>query len=85
MKYVETTLDKLKKGQEGIVLKIDIKERKKKMHLLDMGLTKGTKVKIKKIAPMGDPVSIFLRGYELCISKEELKQIVVGVESKWNA
>lgn len=77
VKYRITTLDKLKKGQEANILEIKIKERKQKRHLLDMGLTKGTKVKIKKIAPMGDPVSIELRGYELCVSKKELEQIIV--------
>ena len=77
MRYKTITLDKLKKGQEAKILQINIKERKKKRHLWDMGLTRGTIVKIKKIAPMGDPVSIELRGYELCISKKELSQIVV--------
>ena len=73
----KTTLDKLKKGQDAIVVSVDIKEKERKRHLLDMGLTRGTKVKIKKIAPMGDPVSIELRDYELCVSKKELSQIEV--------
>lgn len=77
MKYSKRTLDKLKKGQSGIVLEINIQDKKRKRHLLDMGLTRGVKVKIKKIAPMGDPISIKLRGYELCISKKDLSQIVV--------
>jgi Fe2+ transport system protein FeoA len=79
MKYIKTTLDKLRKGQEAVVLEINIQERKRKKHLLDMGLTRGTKVKIKKIAPMGDPVSIELRDYELCVSKNELSQIIVEI------
>lgn len=72
-----TTLDKLKKGQSGVVIEINIEDRKRKKHLLDMGLTRGVNVKVKKIAPMGDPISIELRGYELCISKKELAQIRV--------
>ena len=40
-----------------------------------MGITKGVKIKIKKIAPMGDPVDIELRGYELAIRKKDLKDI----------
>ena len=40
-------------------------------------IKKGTKVKIKKIAPMGDPVSIELRGYEICVSKKDLAKIIV--------
>ena len=77
MKYVKTTLDKLKRGQEAIVLEININERKRKKHLLDMGLTRGVKVKIKKIAPMGDPVDVELRGYELALRKADLKLIEV--------
>lgn len=71
------TLDKLKKGQQGKILEINIKDKKKKKHLLEMGLTRGTIVKVKKIAPSGDPISIELRDYELCISKKELENISV--------
>ena len=70
-------LNDLKIGQSGKVLSINIKEKEIRRHLLDMGITKGTKILIKKIAPMGDPVSIELRGYELCIRKEEMKNIEV--------
>ncbi len=77
MKFTKTTLDKLKIGQSATVIEINIKDKKRKRHLLDMGLTRGTQVKIKKIAPMGDPISIELRGYELCISKNELSQVIV--------
>lgn len=71
------TLDKLKKGQQGKILEINIQDKKKKKHLLEMGLTIGTIVKVKKIAPSGDPISIELRDYELCISKKELENISV--------
>ena len=42
-----------------------------------MGLTRGTKVKVMKIAPMGDPIDIELRDYQLCIRKADLKHIEV--------
>ena len=48
-------------------------------HLLDMGVTRGTQVKIKKIAPMGEPIDLELRGYELCIRREEMKNIDIEV------
>lgn len=72
----------MKKGQSGIVENIDFNDEentdfKRKMHLLEMGLTKGTKIKVKKVAPMGDPISIELRGYELCISKKDASRIIV--------
>ena len=44
-----------------------------------MGLTRGVKVKVKKKAPMGDPIDIELRDYELCIGKSDLSQIKVEV------
>ena len=44
-----------------------------------MGVVRGTEVTIKKIAPMGDPVDISLRDYELCISKKDLSSIEVEV------
>ena len=72
-----TTLDKLKVGQECQVIKIEISDKKRKRHLLDMGITRGVKIKIKRIAPMGDPISIELRDYILSVSKKDLKQIYV--------
>ena len=72
-------LSELEIGQKAKVLKLDIENRQIKRHLLDMGITRGAKVKIKKIAPMGDPIDIKLRDYELCIRKADLNQIEVEV------
>ena len=69
----------LKKGQIGVISEINIEDTKRKNHLLDMGLTIGTKIKVKKIAPAGDPISIELRGYELCISKSEASKVKVYI------
>lgn len=46
--------------------------------LMDMGMTPGTKVFIRKIAPLGDPIEIFIRGYELTLRKEDTTDIVVN-------
>lgn len=72
-------LSELKKGDKAKIIEISSSNREIKRHLLDMGLTRETIVKIKKIAPMGDPIDIELRDYELCISKNELKDIYVEV------
>ena len=72
-------LGELKVGQEAKVLKLDVQDKEIRRHLLDMGLTRGVTVKIKKIAPMGDPIDIALRDYELCIGKADLHQIEVEV------
>lgn len=72
-------LSELEIGQKAKVLKLNIEDKQIKRHLLDMGITRGATVKIKKIAPMGDPIDIELRDYELCIRKADLTQIEVEV------
>lgn len=72
-------LSDLKIGQRARVLGLHLDKPEVRRHLLDMGITKGTEILIKKIAPMGNPVDIELRGYELCIRKEEMKNIDVEV------
>lgn len=48
-----------------------------KRRIMDMGLTKGTSVVVRKVAPLGDPIEITVRGYELSIRKEEAQHVVV--------
>jgi len=48
-----------------------------KRRMMDMGLTKGTEITIRKVAPLGDPLEIIVRGYSLSIRKAEAKCIVV--------
>ena len=51
-----------------------------KRRIMDMGLTKGTRVYVRKVAPLGDPVELTVRGYELSIRKDEAASIeVTGV------
>ena len=45
--------------------------------MLDMGVTKGSKVKVKKVAPLGDPIEIRIRGYNLTLRKDEAGKIKV--------
>ena len=74
-----TSLNNLKIGQRAKVIGLNLNNPEVRRHLLDMGITKGTEIVIKKVAPMGDPVDIELRGYELCIRKEEMKNIEVEI------
>ena len=48
-----------------------------KRRIMDMGITKKTEVYVRKIAPLGDPIQVNLRGYELTLRKEDAKNIVV--------
>lgn len=72
-------LSDLRVGQKAKIVSLKEKNKEIKRHLLDMGLTKGTEVSIKKIAPMGDPIDIKIREYELCIAKKNLENIEVEV------
>ena len=48
-----------------------------KRHIMDMGITKGTDVFVRKVAPLGDPIEVTVRGYELSLRKSEAERILV--------
>lgn len=75
----EGHLSDLKRGQRCVVIDFHNDNAALRRHLLDMGITKGVVIEIKKIAPLGDPIDISLRGYELCIRKEEMASIDIKV------
>ena len=70
------TLDLLPLGQEAVITQVG-GEGALRCRLLDMGLTPRTRVMVRKVAPMGDPIEIRLRGYELTIRKEDAARIEV--------
>ena len=70
------TLAELKIGQDAVLRTIG-GQGELRHHLLDMGLTPKTRVMVRKVAPMGDPIEIRLRGYELTIRREEAAKIQV--------
>lgn len=65
----------LKLKQKAVISKINVKDQLLRRRMLDMGITTGTVVMVVKIAPLGDPLDISLRGYQLCLRKSELEQI----------
>lgn len=71
-------LSELKKGDKGEVVSINSPNNSLKRRMLDMGITSGVMVVVKKVAPLGDPVCIELRGYELCLRKNDLGSIEVN-------
>lgn len=48
-----------------------------KRRIMDMGITKGTSIFVRKLAPLGDPIEVHVRGYELTLRKEDAQKIVV--------
>ena len=73
------TLDKLPIGKSAVIIQVG-GEGALRCRLLDMGLIPRTRVTVRKAAPMGDPIEIHLRGYELTLRLEEAKQITVNPE-----
>ena len=70
------TLKQAKIGDNVTVVKLH-GEGAVKRRLMDMGLTKGTRVHIRKVAPLGDPVEVNVRGYELSLRKADAEMIEV--------
>lgn len=63
-------LDEFKIGEQGIVTMVEGEGRVRR-RLFDMGITPGAKIILKKKAPLGDPIEINVRGYELTLRKNE--------------
>ena len=70
------TLKQIKIGGTAKVVKIH-GEGALKRRIMDMGLTKGVEVKVRKVAPLGDPIEIKVRGYELTLRKADAEMIEV--------
>ncbi len=72
MKTLKTT----NPGESATVLKLD-GEGATKRRIMDMGITKGAVVYVRKVAPLGDPIEVTVRGYELSLRKADAEKIIV--------
>lgn len=72
------TLEDLAPGAKGIILRAGNEKGPVKRRLIDMGLTPGTEIAVRKVAPFGDPIEVNLRGYELSLRKEDAAQILLA-------
>lgn len=75
------TLDKLEIGKTAVITSVG-GEGPLRCRLLDMGLIPKTKVMVRKVAPMGDPIELHLRGYELTIRLDDAKKIEIKTEDE---
>lgn len=73
------TLDALPLGQEAVITAVG-GEGALRCHLLDMGLIPRTTVRVEKVAPLGDPIELRIRGYALSLRKEDARNITVEVK-----
>lgn len=69
-------LSEVKVGSTVIIQKIE-GEGAYKRRIMDMGLTKGTSLYIRKVAPLGDPIEVTVRGYELSVRKNDAQCVIV--------
>jgi ferrous iron transport protein A len=69
-------LHSLKKGEDAIIKKIGCTGELKK-RFLEMGICSGSKIHVSRIAPLGDPIEVLVKGYKLSIRKSEAKTIIV--------
>ena len=70
------TLKEVKVGDTCRVLKIN-GEGALRRRIMDMGITKNTQIYVRKVAPLGDPIELTVRGYELTIRKSEAEMVAV--------
>ena len=75
-RVITMTLNELKTGSSGIITAVG-GDGPLRCRLLDMGLIPRTRVTLQKVAPMGDPIEIRVRGYELTLRVEEAQKIEV--------
>ena len=70
------TLKDVKVGETAVVVRLH-GEGAVKRRIMDMGLTRGTAVHVRKVAPLGDPMELTVRGYELSVRKADAEMIEV--------
>ncbi len=77
MTDTQKTLRDVPVGESATVVKLT-GEGAIKRRIMDMGLTKGTRVDVRKVAPLGDPIEVTVRGFELSLRKDEAQNVVVA-------
>ncbi len=73
---MEKKLNEFSVGERGVVVRIE-GEGQIRRRLFDMGVTPGAEILLRKLAPLGDPVEVSLRGYELSLRKAEAASVVM--------
>lgn len=76
---MQIRLDEFKIGQSGNVVRLSA-DGKIRRRLFDMGITPGANIVLRKVAPLGDPIQVTIRGYELSLRKEEASAVTMEVQ-----
>lgn len=78
---IQIPLDRLAVGQRGVIVKVG-GERRLRRRLLEMGVVPGETIAVKRVAPLGDPVELIVKGYHLSLRRSEASRILVELERK---
>lgn len=70
----------LKPGQQGRIIKLDASIGSIRRRMMDMGVLPGELIKVEKVAPLGNPIEVTVKGYSLSLRKEEAKGIEIEVQ-----
>ena len=70
------TLSDIPVGGDAVVVRL-AGQGALKRRIMDMGITKGASVHVRKVAPLGDPIEVTVRGYELSLRKDEAENVIV--------
>ena len=76
---MKKSLDKFRIGEIGVVIEVS-GERRIKRRLYDMGITNGAEIFLRKKAPLGDPIEVTVRNYELTLRLNEAQLVLMEVE-----
>lgn len=80
---MDKTLKEFRPGEVGTVLRI-VGQGGIRRRLLDMGITPGTEISMRKVAPLGDPIEITVRGYQLSLRKSEAEIVLMNISGGVN-
>ena len=73
---MEQRLDELEPGRKARVVRVE-GDAALRHRIMDMGLTRGTEITVRKVAPLGDPMELTVRGYELSVRKDDAQRIEI--------
>lgn len=76
------TLNDLLPGDKARVKKVSVKETRLRQRLLDMGIAPGVEIEVKRVAPLGDPIEIEIRGFYLSLRRSEAAGVIVEKDAK---
>lgn len=77
-KNMINALNELKVGDSGVIVSFKGKGSIRK-HLMEMGFVKGANVEVQRVAPLGDPIEVKIKGYSISLRKEEAKNIEIEI------